>query len=113
MRRNIVERRYGPRKILTVALALYEKRGSLGRYYSTDVAMEGMFIATGSLPLARGQLVELEVLESGSGERLKGVVAHRLQQGIGVMFTETVTVFLPYLLEGLDGTQYCQDDERQ
>ena len=106
-----MERRYGPRKVLTVALGLYEKRSSLGRYYSTDVAMEGVFIATGSLPLARGQLVELEVLESGSGEKLKGVVAHRSRQGIGVMFTEAVTAFLPYLLEGLGGTRHCQDDD--
>ena len=88
-----MERRYGPRKILKVALGLYEKRRSLGRYYSTNVAMEGVFIATGSLPLARGQLLELEVLEPASGAKLKGVVAHRLRQGIGVMFIEPVTVF--------------------
>jgi len=99
-----MERRYGPRKALTVALGLYVECRWLGRCYSTDVAMDGVFIHTDALVLNPGQLVEIELLESGTSDRLKGRVAHRSRQGIGVTFTQPVTAFLPYLLEGADGT---------
>jgi hypothetical protein len=99
-----MERRYGPRKALTVALGLYVERRWLGRCYSTDVAMDGVFIGTDALVLNPGQLVEIELLESGTSDRLKGRVTHRSRQGIGVTFTQPVTAFLPYLLEGADGT---------
>jgi hypothetical protein len=99
----VIERRYGPRKALTVPVGLYVECRWLGRCYSIDVAMDGIFIDTGRLVLGPGRLVEIELLESGAGDRLKGIVAHGSRQGIGVTFTQPVTVFLPYLLEGADG----------
>lgn len=97
-----MERRYGPRKPVSLDVEIYRGQCKLGRFKSRDIGFEGMFVATKHLGLDVGELVTVRLslklkLSDIDGYTLRAVIIHRSNGGVGLMFADDDPIFFRVL----------------
>jgi hypothetical protein len=89
------ERRNASRKQVELDVELYRGRSHLGLFKARNINYRGMFVETGPLNLNTDDQVEVGVslnLQYNQQYRLKGIVEHRSEKGVGLLFTDSSSV---------------------
>jgi hypothetical protein len=99
----MMEHRYSLRAHGAVDVAIVSKGRRLGRCRTRDLSFEGMFLETGSVALQVNDPLTLHVTANGRSHRLRALVAHRSQAGIGVMLLGASLGYCRLVLEAIEG----------
>ena len=88
-----MEKRYEPRQNVRVQVVVHDRHGHRGTFETRDATPEGMFIETGGLEAAIGEVIWIDDVET-SGRRwptpLPAIVVHRARGGVGVLLSRPV-----------------------
>jgi hypothetical protein len=83
-----VERRYGARRTIDLEVHVRYR----GRHFSVakgrNLSVDGMYLRVPRVTLHEGTMVELELEAAGKRWLVAGIVVHRHDAGVGVMFRE-------------------------
>jgi hypothetical protein len=95
-----MEKRYDRRRSIRVRVSVHDRLGRRGTFETRNATAEGLFIETGRLGLATGDVIWIE--DAGTGPRrwptpLSAVVVHRAGDGIGVLLSQP----MPEVFDGL------------
>lgn len=82
-----MEKRYDRRKSIRLRVAVHDRRGRRGTFETRNATADGLFIETGRLGLAAGEVVWIEDLGT-TPTPLSAVVVHRAGDGVGVLLSQ-------------------------
>jgi hypothetical protein len=88
-----MEKRYETRQTVRVRVVVHDRHGRRGTFETRDATSAGMFIETGGLGAAIGEVVWIENLEAATGHwptPLPAVVVHRAGGGVGILLSQPV-----------------------
>lgn len=100
-----MERRYQQRKALDLSVVLYDGQGAFGAFKARNLSIGGIYIQTGPVDLCVGDLLSLTCLVdrcAPSRYKLRGIVVHHTNGGVGVMFRDYDSSSLA-IMAALDG----------
>lgn len=101
-----MKHRFGPRKSVKLDVELFDGQQSLGYFKTRNIGLEGLFIEKGPVDLGTSDLLDLTLTVNQGGienYKLKGVVMHHSEEGVGVMFTDYEPIFF-CVMDTLDKT---------
>jgi hypothetical protein len=92
-----MEKRYEPRQNVRVQVVVHDRHGRRGTFETRDATSAGMFIETGGLGAAIGEVVWIDNVETTRGcwpTPLAAVVVHRAGGGVGILLSRPVPTVL-------------------
>jgi hypothetical protein len=98
-----VEKRYQRRLKVRVRIVLRDRHGRRGRFEIRNATPDGMFIETGRVGIATGEVIWIDAVEAGRGRwrgPIPAVVVHRAGDGIGVLLSRPVPDWLTRVDDG-------------
>jgi hypothetical protein len=88
-----MEKRYEPRQNVRVQVVVHDRHGCRGTFETRDATPAGMFIETGRLHAAIGEVIWIDNVETAGGHwptPLPAVVVHRARGGVGILLSRPV-----------------------
>ncbi|MGF1616048.1 MAG: PilZ domain-containing protein [Gammaproteobacteria bacterium] len=86
-----MERRYQARRVLDLDVVLYDGQGRMGSFKARNLSLGGIYIETGPIDLCIGDLLDVSCVvdcHTVKKQKLRGIVVHHTDQGVGVMFRD-------------------------
>jgi hypothetical protein len=83
-----VERRYGARRPVDLEVQVRYRQRHFSVAKGRNLSVEGMYLSVPRVTLHEGTMVELELEAAGKRWLIDGIVVHRHEAGVGVMFRE-------------------------
>jgi len=82
---DLMNRRRSKRAPARVPFDLYCRARRLGRFWTSNLSQEGLFLHTGAIERLDAAILDLRFRANGAEYRLRGIVVHQIQgQGIGI-----------------------------
>ncbi len=81
-----VERRYSKRYPMQGEVYIRYRKQQVFPANAANCSMQGIFLATRSLTMLSGAMVELEFFYGGRHWMIMGIVTHTQSDGVGIMF---------------------------
>jgi len=99
----MTEHRHNPRVNVPLDVEISCGGRHLGHYRTRDLSFEGMFLETGPVDLQVNDLISLHLTANRQSHRLRAVVVHRSDAGLGVMLLGENPGYCRLVLEAIDG----------
>jgi hypothetical protein len=96
-----INHRSGSRVPLTLKVKIRRGGRSIGRFTTRNINPFGAFIEMPDEELSTDDFVEMSFMDKGSNILLKGLVKHRDNNGVGVMFAYDLAEFRTMLRQQL------------
>lgn len=91
---EMMEHRYFPRMQIALGVDVFRSRRLLGYFKTRDISLEGMFIETGGIGLARNDIVRFRLQMIEDESFVRGIVVHVSKEGIGINLIDTTLFYL-------------------
>ncbi len=84
-----MEHRYWRRRDVALEMRLFHRQRPLGRFSTSNISIDGLFLEAPWLEIAPNDIVDLQ-WDCGEMHRMKGLVIHRSDNGIGLLLIGSV-----------------------
>jgi hypothetical protein len=86
-----LERRYGARHHIDLRVQVRYRKRHFSVAEARNLSTDGIYLKVPNVTLPEGTMLELEIESQGKQRLVAGIVIHRHEEGIGVMFREHQT----------------------